>query len=132
MKFGSVLAVIALASLTPSVPAAAAKDDKLPRCNGRQKRPANPYGTILPTLPDRSAPAAAVSPNGAGVPRGTPSPQSAPASSASPTTNLFPPASTTQAPHGPDTSQGGKVPAIGAIGPGAGPTAALPTSYASC
>lgn len=132
MKFSSALAVLALASLTPSVPAAAAKDDKLPRCNGRQKRPANLYGTILPTLPDRSAPAVAVSPNGAGVPRGTPSPQSAPAPSAPPTTNLFPPASATPAPQGPDTSQGGKVPAIGAIGPGAGPTAALPTSYASC
>lgn len=132
MKFGSALAILALASLTPSVPASAAKDDKLPRCNGRQKRPANPYGTILPTLPDRSAPAAAVSPSGAGVPRGTPSLQSTPAPSAPPTTNLFPPASATPAQQGPDTSQGGKVPAIGAIGPGAGPTAALPTSYASC
>jgi hypothetical protein len=132
MKFGSALAILALASLTPSVPASAAKDDKLSRCNGRQKRPANPYGTILPTLPDRSAPAAAVSPRGMGVPRGTPSLQSTPAPSASPTTNLFPPASATPAPQGPDTSAVGKVPAIGAIGSGAGPTAALPTSYASC
>jgi len=132
MKFGSALAILALGSLTPSVPAAAAKDDKLPRCNGRQKRPANPYGTILPTLPDRSAPAAAVSPSGAGVPRGTPSPQAAPTPSVPPTTDLFPPASETPASQGPDTSQGGNVPAISALGPGAGSAAALPTSYASC
>ena len=132
MKFGPALAILALASLTPSLPAAAAKDDKLPRCNGQQKRPANLYGTVLPTIPDRSAPAAAVLPNGAGVPRGTPSSQAAPAPSVPPTTNLFPPASAAPAPQGPDTSRGGSVPAIGAIGPGAGPTAALPTSYASC
>lgn len=44
MKLGSALAFLALAALTPSVPASAAKDEKLPRCNGRQKRPANPYG----------------------------------------------------------------------------------------
>jgi hypothetical protein len=123
MKLRSALAILALA---------AAKDDKLPRCNGRQKRPANPYGTILPTLPDRSAPAAAVSPSGAGVPRGTSSPQAGATPSVPPTTNLFPPKSETPAPQGPDTSQGGKVPAISAIGPGAGPNAALPTSYASC
>ena len=132
MKFGSALAILALATLTPTVPATAAKDDKLPRCNGRQKRPANVYGTILPTIPDRSAPAAATSPGAAGVPRGTPGSQAVPAPSASPTTNLFPPASDAPTPNGPDTSQAGKVPAIGAIGPGAGPTAALPTSYASC
>ncbi len=132
MKFGSALAILALVTLMPSVPASAAKDDKLPRCNGRQKRPANLYGTILPTIPDRSAPAAASSPGAAGVPRGTPGPQAAPTPSVPPTTNLFPPASDTPAPNGPDTSQAGKVPAIGAIGPGSGPTAALPTSYASC
>lgn len=131
MKFGSALAILALACLTPSMPAAAAKDDKLPRCNGHNKRPANLYGTVLPTLPDRMLPGAATSSAGAGVPRGTPSAQATPGSS-SPTTNLFPPASATPAPQGPDTPQGGKVPAIGALGPGAGPTAALPTSYASC
>lgn len=128
MKLGSALAILALASLTPSVPAVAAKDEKLPRCNGRQKRPANLYGTILPTIPARNAPAAAAAPPGEGVPRGTPTPQSAPA----PTTNLFPPESATPAPAGPDTSQAGKVPAIGALSPSAGPTAALPTTFASC
>jgi hypothetical protein len=127
------LAILALVSLTPSMPATAAKDDKLPRCNGRQKRPANLYGTILPTIPDRSAPVAATSSSGAaGVPRGTPSPQAAPTPSVPPTTNLFPPATDTPAPQGPDTSQAGRVPAIGAIGPGPGPTGALSTSYASC
>lgn len=131
MKFGSALAILVLASLTPSMPVAAAKDDKLPRCNGRQKRPANLYGTVLPTLPDRMAPGAATSSSGSGVPRGTPSAQAAPTSS-SPTTNLFPPTSATPVPQRPDTSQAGSVPAIGAIEPGAGPTAALSTSYASC
>lgn len=130
MKFGSALAILALGSLISSMPATAAKDDKLPRCNGRQKRPANLYGTVLPTLQDRMAPRAATSSSGAGVPRATPSAQPAPAPS--PTTNLFPPASASPTPQGPDTSQGGKVPAIGAVGAGAGPIAALSTSYASC
>lgn len=128
MKFGSALAFLALAALTPSVPAAAAKDDKLPRCNGRQKRPANLYGTVLPTIPDRNAPSAAVAPPVEGVPRGTPSPQSAPA----PTTNLFPPEGAAPTQQGPDTSQAGRVPAIGALSPSAGPTAALQTTYVSC
>lgn len=131
MKFGSALAILALATLTHSVPAAAAKDDKLPRCNGRQKRPANLYGTVLPSLPDRMAPGPATSSSGAGVSRGTPNAQAAPAP-ASTTTNLFPPASAKPAAGGPDTSQADKVPAIGAVSAGAGPTAALPTSYASC
>src|SRR3546814_3976536 len=26
------------------------KDEKLPRCSGRQKRPANLYGTVLPSI----------------------------------------------------------------------------------
>lgn len=72
MKLGSALAFLALAALTPPVPALAAKDEKLPRCNGRQKRPANLYGTVLPSIPSRTAPAAAVTPSMGGVPRGTP------------------------------------------------------------
>lgn len=128
MKLGSALAFLALAALVPSVPATAAKDDKLPRCNGRQKRPANPYGTVLPTIPARNAVSAAAPTPEGGVPRGTPSAQPSP----SPTTNLFPPENGTPAPTGPDTSRNEKVPAIGAVSPGAGPTAALQTSYASC
>lgn len=124
MKLGAALAFLALAALTPPVPALAAKDEKLPRCNGRQKRPANLYGTILPSVPSRTAPTAAVTPPERGVPRGTP--QLAPA----PATNLFPPEDAAPGPQGANTSS--KVPAIGALNPSAGPTAALPTTYASC
>lgn len=126
MKLGSALAFLALAALTAPVPSVAAKDDKLPRCNGRQKRPANLYGTVLPSIPSRNATSAAAAPSAGGVPRGTP--QSAP----TPATNLFPPDEAAPAPRGSDTSQAGKVPAIGALTPSAGPTAALSTSYASC
>ena len=94
MKLGAVLSFLALAALTPA-PAIAAKDDKLPRCSGRQKRLANPYGTVLPTLPPRNAEATATPP-AQGVPRGTPVPGTAPA----PTTNLFPPDSAAPAPQG--------------------------------
>lgn len=128
MKFGSALAIVALAALVPSMPITAAKDDKLARCNGRQKRPANPYGTVLPTVPDRAVPAAALLPSGGSVPRGTP-PQAA---ASQPMTNLFPPEGGTPAPQGAPTPQGVTVPAIGALTPGAGPTAALQTSFASC
>lgn len=124
MKLSSALAFLALAALTPPVPAVAAKDEKLPRCSGRQKRPANLYGTVLPSIPSRTAPTAAVTHPGEGVPRGTPQPAQAPA------TNLFPPEDAAPGPHGANTSS--KVPAIGALTPGAGPTAALSTSYASC
>lgn len=52
MKIRAALATLALLTLTPSVPAVAGpKDDKLPRCNGQKKRPANLYGTVLPTVP---------------------------------------------------------------------------------
>src|SRR3546814_3929545 len=81
MKLGAALAILALAALTPSAPASAAKDEKLPRCSGRQKRPANLYGTVLPSIPPRNATSAAPAD---GEPRGTPPSQSAPA------TNLFP------------------------------------------
>lgn len=132
MKFGSVLALLALVALTPSVPATAAKDDKLPRCNGRQKRPANPYGTILPTLPDRAAPATGAVSGGVGVPRGTPGPQGARSTPPVPATNLFPAPSAMPSPQGPDTPQGGQVPPIGVIGFISGPSPSLQISYASC
>lgn len=128
MKLGAVLSFLALAVLTSSVPAFAAKDEKLPRCNGRQKRPANPYGTVLPTMPPRDGQAASGAPPVQGVPRGTPAPGGAPP----PTTNLFPSDSAAPPPRGPDTSQGDSVPPIGALGPSGRPTAALPTSYVSC
>jgi len=126
MKLGSVLAFLALAALTPSVPATAAKDEKLSRCNGRQKRPANLYGTVLPSIPSRNATSAAGATPADGVPRGTPQPGPAP------TMNLFPPQGAAPGPGQSDTSQAGEVPAIGAVDTSAGPTAALSTSYASC
>ncbi len=129
MKFAPFLAMVATIAMIPTMPGAAAKENKLPRCTGKHLRPANLYGTVLPTIPDRGlTPPAPVS--SGGVPRGTPSPQgAAPAAPIpSPTTNLFPPASATPNPQGPSSSNE-RVPAIGAS-PSA--SAALPTSYASC
>lgn len=129
MKFGSAFATLALATLVTSMPASAAKDEKLARCSGRQKRPANLYGTVLPTVPDRSAPAAAVLPGGAGVPRGTPASQ--PAAASTPT-NLFPAEGTSPAPQTPNTSEAVTVPAIGTLSAVAGATAPPRTTFASC
>ena len=117
MKIGSALATLALLTLTPSAPASAgAKDDKLPKCSGSKKRPANLYGTVLPTVPPR-----------AGI-----SPAAVPAAQVAPPTNLFPAPSDT--PSGPSaaTSDATKVPAISANLPGTDRHAALPISYASC
>lgn len=126
MKLGAAIAILALAALTSPVPALAAKDEKLPRCNGRQKRSANLYGTVLPSIPPRNATSAAEAAPADGVPRGTP--QSAPV----PATNLFPADGAAASQEGADASRTGKVPAISTVTPNDGPTAALPTSYASC
>ena len=41
----------ALALIAPINPAtAASKSPKLAKCDGKQRRPANPYGSILPTV----------------------------------------------------------------------------------
>ena len=134
MKLGSVLAFMALAALTPVVPASAAKDEKLPRCTGKHKRPANLYGTVLPSIPDRGLTPTEATGTG-GVPRGTPGPQgTAPTPSsapAAPTTNLFPSPGAAPAPQSP-TSSIGQVPAIGPADASPSESAALPTSYASC
>lgn len=134
MKLGSVLAIMALAALTPIVPASAAKDEKLPRCTGKHKRPANLNGTVLPAIPDRGLTPTEATGAG-GVPRGTPAPQGAapmPSSApAAPTTNLFPSPGATATPQGP-TSSIGPVPAIGPADASPSVSAALPTSYASC
>jgi hypothetical protein len=43
--------IIALALSAPVGPSAiAAKSPKLAKCDGKQRRPANPYGSILPTV----------------------------------------------------------------------------------
>jgi hypothetical protein len=55
MKIAKALAPLALLTLAVTPPAYAAKEPKVPRCNGKAKRPANPYGTVLPTLPSRNA-----------------------------------------------------------------------------
>lgn len=55
MNFAKALAPLALLSLSMAAPVFAAKEAKVLRCNGQSKRPANPYGTIFPTLPPRSA-----------------------------------------------------------------------------
>lgn len=134
MKLGSALAFVALVALTHTVPASAAKDDKLPRCTGKHKRPANLYGTVLPTIPDRGLTPTAATGAG-GVPRGTPVPQgtapTTPAPASSPTTNLFPPSSAAPTPQGP-TSSLGFVPAIDTLEASPRTSAVLPTSYASC
>lgn len=128
MKVTSAFAVLALVSLTFPMPATAAKDEKLARCNGKQKRPANPYGTVLPTVPDRSVSA----PDSQTVPRGTPNPQGTQSPSAPPTTNLFPTDEPSAGPLGADTSQAQKVPAIGAVTTSSSVNAALPPKFGSC
>lgn len=122
MKLGFALATLALLTLTPSVPASAAKDDKLAKCNAKKKRTANLYGTILPTLPARAGVTAAM-------------PAALPAAPVAPPTNLFP-APAPDAPVGAEGPVGSaddvRVPAIGAAMPSSDRHAALPTSYASC
>lgn len=45
------IVVLGLVLITPvSTSIAASKSPKLARCDGKQRRPANPYGSILPTV----------------------------------------------------------------------------------
>lgn len=122
MKLGFALATLALLTLAPGVPASAAKDDKLAKCNAKRKRPANLYGTILPTLPPRAGVTAAA-------------PAIVPAPPTVPPTNLFP-APAPDAPVGSGepvgTANDVRVPAIGASLPSGDRHAALPISYESC
>jgi len=105
MKIAKALAPLALLSLSTPVPVLAAKEAKVPRCNGKAKRPANPYGTILPTLPARNGPAAQP-------------------------TNLFP-SSLPQA-ASPAAHDGNGVPPISAVTPLPHNKAASRPVYASC
>ncbi len=130
MKLGSAVAFVALASMTPTMPASAAKDNKLPRCSGKHKRPANLYGTVLPSIPDRGLTSPAPT-SGGGVPRGTPGASSTAPGPSTPPTNLFPPPNAVPVPQGP-TSSLSRVPAIDALEASPSASAALPTSYASC
>lgn len=129
MKLGSALAIVALAAFAPSGPASAAKDDKLPRCTGKHLRPANPYGTVLPTIPERGL--TAIDAKGAGgVPRGTPVPSGASSAPSPSPTNLFPPSGA--APATLPTSSLERVPAIGALGSASTSSPHASISYASC
>ncbi|WP_097093734.1 hypothetical protein [Novosphingobium sp. Chol11] len=55
MQFSKALAPLAILALSMPSPVYAAKEAEVPRCNGQSKRPANPYGTVLPTLPSRKS-----------------------------------------------------------------------------
>ena len=88
------VAIAMLLSLSCTTVAFAAKEARIPRCNGQAKRPANPYGTVLPTLPSRTA--------------------GGPASTAKPT-QLFPPAASPSV--GGSTTSDSNVPPISAASP---------------
>ena len=109
MKIAIALAPLALLSLSTPAPVLAAKEAKVPRCNGKAKRPANPYGTILPTLPAHNGPAT------------TPAAQP---------TNLFPSSSPETA--SPAARDGNGVPPISAVTPLPDNKAASRPVYASC
>lgn len=109
MNFAKTLAPLALLALCTSAPVLAAKEAKVPRCNGQSKRPANPYGTILPSLPARNA--------------------AAPTSALAPT--QFFPSSTAPREHGSATKQE-VVPPISAAGPLPAQIRTTQPVYASC
>ena len=48
MKFAPFLAMVAMIALTSTMPADAAKENKLPRCTGKHLRPANPLRNCPP------------------------------------------------------------------------------------
>jgi len=103
------LVPLALLALPLAAPVFAAKEAKVPRCNGQSKRPANPYGTILPTLPARSAVA--------------PTP-------ATPPTQFFP--SSSSPPSDGPAAKLDRVPPISEAAPPPAPSAASRAVYASC
>lgn len=109
MNITKALAPLALLSLSTAAPLYAAKETKVPRCNGQSKRPANPYGTVLPTLPARSA--------------ATSAPANAP-------TQFFPAPAAPQG--GGPASQDDHVPPISEATPPPAPSAASQPVYASC
>lgn len=108
MKLRTALAAIALLTLAQGCASSGAKDGNLARCNGNAKRDANPYGTVLPTIPPRDG----VTSSNGDAPQGP--------------TNLFP--SGARAAPASETT----VPAISAVAPGAARLAALPVTYGSC
>jgi hypothetical protein len=65
-----------LAVVLANTGCASTKADKVAICDGKHRRPANAYGTVLPTIPLPGAPAAASPP--------TPDPDKPPAATATP------------------------------------------------
>lgn len=62
MRFRVIAPVLALAIALPADVADAAKSPKLARCDGRHRRPANPYGSILPTVDPQAGTATPANP----------------------------------------------------------------------
>ena len=121
MKLRTAMAALALLTLTQGC-ATGPQDGKLARCSGTAKRPANLYGTVLPSIPPR---AGVTSSNGGGDVE--PSGQAVPAQSP---TNLFPePAS---GPAEAVSPSGTRVPPISAATPNLTRISARPISYGSC
>lgn len=109
MHIRKTIALAALLSLSCATVAFAAKEARVPRCNGQAKRPANPYGTVLPTLPSRTA--------------------GGPASTTKPTQLFSPPASPSV---GGSTTSDSNVPPISAASPTPVHDGRPQPVYASC
>ena len=112
MRFKVIAPVLALAIALPADVADAAKSPKLARCDGRHRRPANPNGSILPTVDPQAGTAtpAGSTPGGGVDVFPTPAPAPKPANPKRPSGDGVQPAP--------------QVPPIGAIEP--------PRSYRSC
>lgn len=70
------LAVLAIAVLTGAAGCASTTAEKPAVCDGKHRRPANPYGSVLPTIPLPDAPTPTVAPGGAQKPPALPGPLS--------------------------------------------------------
>lgn len=105
-----IIAAAAIAAMCATPSAADPKSPKLARCDGKSRRPANPYGSILPSVDPAAGTVSPAAPSGIDV---------------------FPPAPPAgRMPSGTGTPQSGgerpppQVPPIGAIVP--------PNGYRSC
>lgn len=100
--------MLAMALIAPVAALTAAKSPKLAKCDGRQRRSANPYGSILPTVDPQ---AGTTTPAESGAARGG--------------VDVFPvPSSTPAKPARPDGAPSIQVPPISSLN--------LPTPYRSC
>lgn len=103
--------LVALALVAPvNIATAASKSPKLAKCDGKQRRPANPYGSILPTVDPV---------NGTSTPAGQAQDQEREG------VEVFPLRTPTAPnPARPDGKPGAQVPPIGSL--------SRPTAYQSC